>query len=144
MSSGFTTVVGDGVGDKDAVDIGVIEGVGEIEVVGIFAGATCFMGTPPSQTKVLPFLMQVNFLPWYVEVIPDLVHEAPAFGASADIAGKMEMESAEISATAIRFIGGHVREIGFSRKHYYQGMSGHARNGYRELFNSFIARPSSS
>ena len=40
-------------------------------------------GTPLFQTSLFPDLMQVNFFPAVVAVVPALVHLAPALGVAA-------------------------------------------------------------
>ena len=75
---GVGVCVGVGVGDGSGV--GVEEGIGV--GVGVATGAA-FTATPLFQTSLLPDLMQVNFLPLAVAVVPALLHLAPALGVAA-------------------------------------------------------------
>jgi hypothetical protein len=56
---------------------------GETEDVGVGVGVGLLIATPLFQTRFLPDLIQVNFLPLAVAVAPALVHLAPALGVAA-------------------------------------------------------------
>jgi hypothetical protein len=85
--------VGDGVGV--GVVVGVGAGVGSGVGVGVGVGSTglntgfgtglgaTFTVTPLFQTSFIPDLMQVNFFPLAVAVVPALLHLAPALGVAA-------------------------------------------------------------
>jgi hypothetical protein len=67
--------VGVGVGDASGVGVGV--------GVGVATGEGFLTATPLFQTSFVPNLMQVNFFPLAVAVVPALLHLAPALGVAA-------------------------------------------------------------
>ena len=68
MGVGVAEGVGEGVGEgSSGLKTGLSEGFG-----------AALIATPLFQTSLLPDLMQVNFLPAAVAVVPALVHLAPA------------------------------------------------------------------
>ena len=76
------SIVGDGegeaaAGDGLAVAVGVAEGLAE----GFGAG---LVTTPLSQINFFPLLIQVYFLPPEIEILPALLHEAPALVAAVE------------------------------------------------------------
>jgi hypothetical protein len=51
--------------------------------VGVATGEGFLIATPLFQTSFVPDLMQVNFFPLAVAVVPALLHLAPALGVAA-------------------------------------------------------------
>jgi hypothetical protein len=73
MGVGVAEGVGEGVGEgSSGLKTGLSEGFG-----------AALIATPLFQTSLLPDLMQVNFLPAAVVVVPALLHFAPALGVAA-------------------------------------------------------------
>jgi hypothetical protein len=89
MGAGVGVGVGEGsgvgIGDGEGVGIGDGEGVdiGDGEGVGVAIGEGFLIATPLFQTSLFPDLMQVNFFPVAVAVVPALLHLAPALGVAA-------------------------------------------------------------
>ena len=77
LTLGVGVGVGVGVGDGSGVGIGVATGDG------VATGNGFGIATPLFQTSFVPDLIQVNFLPDAVAVVPALVHFAPALGFAA-------------------------------------------------------------
>jgi hypothetical protein len=75
--------VGVGVGIGVGVGVGVGSGVGIGSGVGVTTGEGFLIATPLFQTSLLPDLMQVNFFPLAIAVVPALVHLPPALGVAA-------------------------------------------------------------
>ena len=75
--------VGVGVGSAVGVGVGVGSGNGVGVGVGVATGSGFFIATPLFHTSFVLDLMQVNFLPEAVAVVPALVHLAPALGVAA-------------------------------------------------------------
>ena len=75
--------VGVGVGTAVGVGVGVTSRVGVGVGVGVSTGVDFFTKTPLFQTSLFPDLMQVNFFPVAVAVVPALLHLAPALGDAA-------------------------------------------------------------
>ena len=67
------------------VGVGVAAGVGSTGLKTGFGDGfgAAVIATPLFQTSLLPDLMQVNFLPDEIDVVPALVHLAPALGVAA-------------------------------------------------------------
>jgi hypothetical protein len=63
--------------------VGVGVGVGEGTEVGVATGEGFLIATPLFHTSFVPDLMQVNFFPLAVAVVPALLHLAPALGVAA-------------------------------------------------------------
>jgi hypothetical protein len=80
---------GVGVGVAVGVGVGTGEGVGVgVGSTGLNTGlgdgfGAALIATPLFQTSLLPDLMQVNFVPAAVVVVPALLHLAPALGVAA-------------------------------------------------------------
>jgi len=73
------------------------------KLVGAFGiAATTF--TPLFQTNFLPDLTQVNVLPAATEVIPALVHFAPALAAAFTGMRRVDMERESIDKNAITLL----------------------------------------
>ena len=89
LGVGVGVGVGVGIGDGSGVGIGVATGDG------VATGNGFGIATPLFQTSFVPNLMQVNFLPDAVAVVPALVHFAPALGFAACTG------PARVSSTAI-------------------------------------------
>jgi hypothetical protein len=87
--------VGSGVGVGVTVGVGVGDGsgVGDGEGVGVATGEGFLTATPLFQTSFFPDLMQVNFLPATVVVLPALVHLAPGLTAAKDGAAIRDISS---------------------------------------------------
>jgi hypothetical protein len=79
--------VGSGIGDGDGVGIGA--GVG----VGVATAEGFLIATPLFQTSFVPDLMQVNFFPLAVAVVPAFVHLTPALAAAKDGAANRDRHS---------------------------------------------------
>ena len=97
--------VGEGVGVGVGVGIGVGVGVPPTAPIGSpiavgLVGAGFLIATPLFQTVFDPFLMQVNFLPAAMLVVPSLEHFAPAFGVAAMVGVIVGMSSASKSTKA--------------------------------------------
>ena len=77
------SIVGVGVGAAISLGVGagVSLGTGEGALLG---GAAIGIFVPLFQISFLPDLMQVNFFPRYVLVLPALGHEVPAFTAASE------------------------------------------------------------
>ena len=79
--------VGAGVGVGVGVGVGIGSGIGDGEGVGVGVGIATGEGfliaTPLFQTSFVPDLMQVNFFPLAVAVVPALLHLTPALGVAA-------------------------------------------------------------
>ena len=77
--------VGAGVGVGEGVGVGSGDGVGDGEGGGggVATGEGFLIKTPLFQTSFVPDLMQVNFFPLAVAVVPALLHLAPALGVAA-------------------------------------------------------------
>ena len=90
-TKGLTLGVGMGVGV--GVGVGVGSGVG----IGVATGVGFLIAMPLFQTSLLLDLMQVNFLPEAVAVVPALVHLAPALGVAA-LSGAVTASSAITNA----------------------------------------------
>ena len=94
----------DGVGEGDVVGIGAGVGVGVATGVGVGVGSTglktglrfgfaaALTATPLFHTSLVPDLTQVNFFPAAVAVAPALVHLAPALTAALEGAATKERE----------------------------------------------------
>ena len=81
VGAGVGVAVGVGVG----IGVGVGSGIGDGEGVGVGVtiGEGFLTATPLFQTSFVPDLMQVNFFPLAVAVVPALLHLAPALGVAA-------------------------------------------------------------
>jgi hypothetical protein len=103
VTVGVGTGVGRGTTEGAGLGVGVIGvGAGVTTGVGAGVGSTGFktgfrfglgaalIATPLFQTSLLPDLMQVNFFPEAVAVMPALVHLAPAFTDAKDGAATSE------------------------------------------------------
>jgi hypothetical protein len=90
ISIGLTLGVGVGFG----LGIGVEVGVGSTGLKTGFASGfgAAFTATPLFQTSFVPDLTHVNFLPDEIDVVPALVHFAPAFTAANEGAVISEMD----------------------------------------------------
>ncbi len=77
VGAGVGVGVGVGVGIGSGIRIG--EGVG----VGVVTDDGFLTTTPLFQTSFVPDLIQVNFFPLTVAVVPALLHLAPALGVAA-------------------------------------------------------------
>ena len=86
--------VGVGVGVAVGVGVGVVVGsgigVGVGSGVGITTGIGFLIAAPLFQTSFFPDLMQVNFFPAAVAVVPALAHLAPALTDAKDGAATSE------------------------------------------------------
>ena len=96
---GVEVVVGDGFGAGIGVGLGVGVGVAEGGV-----GVGVFVSTPLSQTIFFPVLIQVNFFPLKIFVIPILLQAEPALGGVAAKVGKWGAQISRATNKARRFI----------------------------------------
>jgi hypothetical protein len=81
------SLAGVGVGVGVAVATGVGEAIGDGVGIGVTTGFGFTTATPLFQTNFLPLLIQVNFLPFAVAVVPAFLQLSPALTAATAFKG---------------------------------------------------------